>query len=214
MADAGRILIIPRGDYDANSTYEKLDLVKYKGTAWLAKRNSIGIEPSEGEYWQNMFDLTIANNLTTEKEGYALDASQGKVLDDKVHLLSDGLQTVEEGLQTVEDRIAGIDDKLVIKRQQLFEPTYLNDNVAECIGDVVHVSCFIESLANGFVAFTLQDNLRPSSIRQISCAGIAKYSEWYLPLIAIVDTSGDVKIFFMVNEPHTDIRLEFTYFIR
>lgn len=84
MADAGRILIIPRGDYDANSTYEKLDLVKYKGTSWLAKKDVTGVEPSEGEYWQNMFDFTLADNLTTEGTGYALDARQGKVLNDKI----------------------------------------------------------------------------------------------------------------------------------
>ena len=58
MADAGRILIMPKGDYDANSTYENLDLVKHKGTSWLAKKESKGIEPSEAneEYWHKMAD--------------------------------------------------------------------------------------------------------------------------------------------------------------
>lgn len=58
MANAGRILIIPRGVYDATTTYEILDLVSYNGTSWLAKKTSIGIEPSEAnsEYWQNMFE--------------------------------------------------------------------------------------------------------------------------------------------------------------
>lgn len=84
MADAGRILIIPKGDYDANSTYEKLDLVKYKGTSWLAKKDVTGVEPSEGEYWQNMFAFTLADNLTTAVNGYALDARQGKILNDKL----------------------------------------------------------------------------------------------------------------------------------
>lgn len=84
MADAGRILIIPRGDYNANSTYDKLDLVKYKGTSWLAKKNATGVEPVEGEYWQKIFDLGTANNLTTTAEGFALDARQGKTLDDKI----------------------------------------------------------------------------------------------------------------------------------
>jgi hypothetical protein len=82
MADAGRILIIPRGDYNANSTYDKLDLVKYKGTSWLAKKNATGVEPVEGEYWQKIFDLGTANNLTTTAEGFALDARQGKILND------------------------------------------------------------------------------------------------------------------------------------
>lgn len=84
MADAGRILIIPRGDYNANSTYEKLDLVKHKGTSWLAKKNATGVEPSEGEYWQDVFDMELVNNLTTEEAGHALDARQGKILDSKI----------------------------------------------------------------------------------------------------------------------------------
>ena len=86
MADAGRILIIPKGDYNANSTYDKLDLVKYKGTSWLAKKATTGNEPSEenSEWWQNMFGFNIADNLTTTAEGMALDARQGKILDDKI----------------------------------------------------------------------------------------------------------------------------------
>lgn len=59
MASAGRILIMPKGNYDSTLTYEMLDLVKHNGTSWLAKKTSVGIEPNEtnSEYWQNMFDF-------------------------------------------------------------------------------------------------------------------------------------------------------------
>jgi hypothetical protein len=58
MTTAGRILIIPKGDYDSTQTYEMLDLVKHNGTSWLAKKESTGIEPTveNAEYWQNMFE--------------------------------------------------------------------------------------------------------------------------------------------------------------
>lgn len=58
MTTAGRILIIPKGDYDSTKTYEMLDLVRHNGTSWLAKKESIGIEPTveNAEYWQNMFE--------------------------------------------------------------------------------------------------------------------------------------------------------------
>ena len=58
MASAGRILIMPKGDYDSSVTYEILDLVKHNGTSWLAKKEVTGIEPTveNSEYWQNMFD--------------------------------------------------------------------------------------------------------------------------------------------------------------
>lgn len=95
MASAGRVLIIPKGDYDENSTYEKLDLVKHKGTSWLAKKNVTGVEPVEGEYWQDVFDMEIANNLTTEETGYALDATQGKVLNDKISVLEKYSNNIE-----------------------------------------------------------------------------------------------------------------------
>lgn len=58
MASAGRILIIPRGDWNDASTYEMLDLVRHNGTSWLAKKEVVGIEPTieNNEYWQNVFD--------------------------------------------------------------------------------------------------------------------------------------------------------------
>lgn len=82
MKTAGRILIIPRGTYDAKTTYEILDLVSYNGTSWLAKKTAIGIEPNNtnNEYWHKMFDFVIVNNLDEETEGCALDARQGTVL--------------------------------------------------------------------------------------------------------------------------------------
>ena len=54
---AGRILIIPKGDYDANASYTMLDLVSYNGSSWLARKDATGIEPSEAnsEYWQKLF---------------------------------------------------------------------------------------------------------------------------------------------------------------
>lgn len=60
MASAGRILIMPKGDYNSGTTYEMLDLVNHNGKSWLAKKTSVGIEPSDAnsEYWQNMFDIT------------------------------------------------------------------------------------------------------------------------------------------------------------
>lgn len=84
MASAGRILIMPKGNYDSSATYEMLDMVSYNGTTWLAKKTVSNIEPSaaNSEYWHNMFDLDIANNLTTTEEGKVLDARQGKVLAD------------------------------------------------------------------------------------------------------------------------------------
>lgn len=63
MASAGRILIMPKGNWSAETEYELLDLVYHNGKAWLAKDFVVGIEPSidTSEYWMDMLDLTKVN---------------------------------------------------------------------------------------------------------------------------------------------------------
>lgn len=36
MADAGRIVIIPKGEYKSNITYERLDAVEYNNNGYIA----------------------------------------------------------------------------------------------------------------------------------------------------------------------------------
>ena len=60
MASAGRILIMPKGEYNAETQYEMLDLVSRNGTSWLAKKSVKGVEPgtsSSEEFWYNMFNV-------------------------------------------------------------------------------------------------------------------------------------------------------------
>ena len=55
MVNAGRILIMPQGDWNALTTYDMLDLVAYNGVAYLARQTSIGQNPSTDTsmtYWQ------------------------------------------------------------------------------------------------------------------------------------------------------------------
>ena len=58
MTSAGKILIMPKGNYDSATSYEMLDLVLHNGTSWLAKKSCTGIEPTtaNSEYWHCMFD--------------------------------------------------------------------------------------------------------------------------------------------------------------
>ena len=63
MATAGRILIMPKGPYDASVTYEMLDMVSHDGATWLAKRTSVGIAPSDSvsDYWFKMVGVSAAD---------------------------------------------------------------------------------------------------------------------------------------------------------
>ena len=77
MASAGRILIMPKGNYDSSATYEMLDLVYYNGTSWLAKKTAKGIEPSvaNSEHWHKMFDMTALNSDYLPKTGGVITGS-------------------------------------------------------------------------------------------------------------------------------------------
>jgi hypothetical protein len=94
MASAGRILIMPKGDYDASVTYEMLDLVSHNGKSWLAKKTSVGVEPSDAnsEYWMDMFNITAETFGALSKNGgelngdlYIKKANNGYVMISKNH---------------------------------------------------------------------------------------------------------------------------------
>ena len=74
MASAGRILIMPKGNYDSSATYEMLDLVSYNGASWLAKKTVVGIEPSaaNSEYWHNMLDFDPSDFESRKSNGGTL----------------------------------------------------------------------------------------------------------------------------------------------
>lgn len=54
MQEAGRILLMPNGDYAAGTRYEMLDLINHGGASWVCKESCTGQEPSDSntEYWQ------------------------------------------------------------------------------------------------------------------------------------------------------------------
>lgn len=54
---AGRVLIIPKGDYDPTYTYEMLDACEYNGSSYLCKQTSTGNLPTNKTYWQKLVEV-------------------------------------------------------------------------------------------------------------------------------------------------------------
>lgn len=52
MGNAGRVLMIPKGEYNAATTYEMLDFVYYNGRSYVCKQTSTGNVPTNTTYWQ------------------------------------------------------------------------------------------------------------------------------------------------------------------
>ena len=57
-ASAGRIMMIPKGAYDASTTYSILDIVTYQGSSYIAKGTTIGHAPTDTTYWQPVADTS------------------------------------------------------------------------------------------------------------------------------------------------------------
>jgi hypothetical protein len=88
MISAGRVLIVPRGNWNKDTTYHMLDMVNYNGYAYLAKRTVIGIEP-EGhpDEWHNMLAI---NEIIEKAMADVLAESVGKLLEERfAELLSE-----------------------------------------------------------------------------------------------------------------------------
>lgn len=126
MASAGRILILPKGNYNAETQYEMLDLVFHNGTSWLAKKDVSGIEPSnegEGEnYWFMMCantDLTeilqriaaIENQLLSTASLDDIDLSGYATKTDLAnYATNDSVLEVSNALDKVEETVGGLSE--------------------------------------------------------------------------------------------------------
>lgn len=70
MAIAGRVAIVPKGDWSANATYKRLDAVTYNNTLYFAKKEvPAGTATSNTEYWSKSIVGGASAIATTEDAG-------------------------------------------------------------------------------------------------------------------------------------------------
>ena len=81
--DLGRVCVVPRGAYDPEVAYTRLDAVSYNGSCYMARKDCQGVTPAEGEYYMLMADGSVALTAAAradEAAESALDAA-GKAND-------------------------------------------------------------------------------------------------------------------------------------
>ena len=70
MAIAGRVAIVPKGDWIADATYKRLDAVTYNNTLYFAKKEvPAGTATSNTEYWSKSIVGSASSIATTEDAG-------------------------------------------------------------------------------------------------------------------------------------------------
>lgn len=68
MATAGKVAPTPKDKFVNGTAYDKLDVVEYNGTLYIAKKASAGIMPTDPEYWMLAVDLTGKLDTTGDTE--------------------------------------------------------------------------------------------------------------------------------------------------
>ena len=69
MVKAGRVAIVPKGEFTEGLQYTRLDLVTYQASAYIAKKDNASILPTDPDYWMRVMDLSNIDVATVEKAG-------------------------------------------------------------------------------------------------------------------------------------------------
>lgn len=93
----GKVLIAPRGTWDASTAYERLDVVNNNGASWIAKRENTGVTPADGDDWTNLLDIT--KDGVIDALGYTPDN------DEPVKLIAD-IEVTEEGITLIKQEVS------------------------------------------------------------------------------------------------------------
>lgn len=70
MAIAGRVAIVPKGDWSADATYKRLDAVTINNTLYIAKKSvPAGTATTNTEYWSKSISGSVVNVATDTEDG-------------------------------------------------------------------------------------------------------------------------------------------------
>lgn len=116
MAIAGRVAIVPKGDWSADAAYKRLDAVTYNNTLYFAKKNvPAGTATSNTEYWSKSI-VGGAGGVATADEAGVVKPADGlavaedgtlKVNIDGTTLTMDQVNNVIKLADTLKEKING-----------------------------------------------------------------------------------------------------------
>lgn len=116
MAIAGRVAIVPKGDWSADATYKRLDAVTYNNTLYFAKKEvPAGTATSNTEYWSKSI-VGGAGAIATKEDAGNVKPADGltvaedgtlKVNVDGTTLTMDQVNNVIKLADTLKEKING-----------------------------------------------------------------------------------------------------------
>lgn len=66
--DIGRIMPLPKGEYNESIKYDILDIVSYNGESYISRKQNNGYAPDENsDYWMKLIDKQEIINAVLEQ---------------------------------------------------------------------------------------------------------------------------------------------------
>ena len=91
-ADAGRVALIPKGEWSSVGEYEILDVVSHNGSLYIAKQDSVNHEPigKTDDYWMLGVDANVMTGATSQTDGKSGKVPKPSAGDQNKCLFGDG----------------------------------------------------------------------------------------------------------------------------
>lgn len=154
MTIAGRVAIVPKGDWSADATYKRLDAVTYNNTLYFAKKEvPVGTATSNTEYWSKSIVGGVGAIATKEDAGIVKPA--------------DGLSIAEDGTLKVSI------DGTTLTMDQVNNVIKLADALKDKIGTALQPESIVNNQTTSEEGFVLDarqanPNLDGTIAKQIS----------------------------------------------
>ena len=147
--DLGRILPIFRGIYVNTINYEKLDIVYYKGSSYVANSNMKGIAPdstASNNTWQIVASIdnqqlahvqqSVLDNIATSGSLSVNDLQAGRFEAETIILSGSDLSSTVSAVADLEARLAAAEDKIERMQWSIDELTQHDSETGTALTDI------------------------------------------------------------------------------
>ena len=147
--DLGRILPIFRGIYVNTISYEKLDIVYYKGSSYVANSNMKGIAPDStgiSNTWQLVASIdnqqlanvqqSVLDNIATSGSLNVNDLQAGRFEAETIILSGSDLSSTVSAVADLETRLAAAEDKIERMQWSIDELTQHDGETGTALTDI------------------------------------------------------------------------------
>lgn len=147
--DLGRILPVFKGKYNELTQYEKLDIVYYKGSSYVANSNMKGIAPDStgtSNTWQLVASIdnqqlahvqqSVLDNIATSGSLNVNDLHAGRFEAETIILSGSDLSSTVSAVADLEARLAAAEQKIKTMQWSIDELTQHDSETGTALTDI------------------------------------------------------------------------------